>query len=263
MARRPALTARTADPLLLYQLAVQAPEQDAAQFARWFARRHGRSLQSLREDFCGSAAIAAASLRLLPELRAVGIDADAATIAWAQTHTSAALPEADRARLRLICADVRRVRARADLILATNFSYCVFHARAELLAYLRHCKRCLTPEGYVALDTWGGGLTHRNFAERHRHRGFAHVWEQRAFDPLTHRVDCRIHFEFDDGTSQRDAFVYDWRMWTVPELRDLLVEAGLPDVRVLWRGADGVLRERTKVAADPTWICYVAGGSGG
>lgn len=249
-------------PLQLYREAVQAPEHDAAQFAAFFARHRGREPASLREDFCGTAALATEAVRLLPGLRALGVDRDAATLAWARDNSLASLPPRDRTRLRLRCADVRRVNARADLILATNFSYCVFHERAELLAYLRHARRCLTPQGYLVLDLWGGGLTHRTFRERHQHVGFAHVWEQRAFDPISHRVDCRIHFELPGGRRLRNAFVYDWRMWTLPELRDLCAEAGMPAQHVLWRDGQGRLRERQKVPAQPTWICYLAAGRG-
>lgn len=247
--------------LQLYRVAVQDPERDAAQFVAFFQRRRRRRPRLLREDFCGTAAVAAAAVRLLPTLRAVGVDADAATLAWADAHMCDLRPS-ERARLRLMCADVRRVRVCADLVLATNFSYCVFHVRRELLGYLRHVRRCLTPGGFLLLDLWGGGLTHRPFTERHVHRGFTHTWEQRTFDPITHRVDCRIHFDLRDGTCLRDAFVYDWRMWTLPELRDLCAEAGLVEQSVLWPDRHGRLRERRRVPADPTWICYLAAGRG-
>jgi SAM-dependent methyltransferase len=256
----PPPTARTADPYLLYQLAVQAPERDAAAFARWFRREAGRPLRVLREDFCGTAAIACSFVRQHAQNGALGVDRDRATLRWGALHNAAALTAGERARLRLVRADVRAVRRPpADLIVAVNFSYAVFRARAELLAYLRHCRRALRPGGHVLLDAWGGGLAHRSFAERHRHRGFDHVWEQRSFDPVTHRVDCRIHFAFRDGTRLDDAFVYDWRMWTLPELLDLLREAGFAGPHVLWPDAAGRLRRRARVRADPSWLAYVAG----
>ena len=57
-AKKKALTARTADKHVLYQLSVQAPELDAKTYARWFKRYTGRDLRSLREDFCGTAVLA-------------------------------------------------------------------------------------------------------------------------------------------------------------------------------------------------------------
>jgi SAM-dependent methyltransferase len=246
---------------LLYQLAVQAPAEDAALFARWFRRATGRPLHLLREDFCGTAAIVCAFVVGGQERKAIGVDHDAATLAWARSRNLAALPPKARTRVQLHCADVHAVRSpRADLIVALNFSYSVFHQRAELLRYLKASRRALRPGGAVLLDVFGGGLAHRPFAERHRHRGFDHVWEQRAFDPSTHRVDCRIHFELPDGRRLRDAFVYDWRMWTVPELVDLMHEAGFARTQVLWQDpASGSFRVRRQPAADPHWLAYVAG----
>jgi SAM-dependent methyltransferase len=258
-----AKAARTADRHLLYQLAVQAPARDAAFFARWFRATCGRPLRFLREDFCGTAAIACCFLRLHHENRALGVDRDAPTLRWGRVHNaSGLLTEAQQRRLRLVCGDVRAVRRPlSDLVVAANFSYSVFHARDELLGYLRHCRAALRPGGAVLLDAWGGGLVHRPFVERHRHRGFDHLWEQRSFDPISHRVDCRIHFVFRDGSRLDDAFVYDWRMWTLPELQDLLRETGFADVGVLWRaGPTGApFRRRSKAAPDPSWLAWVFG----
>jgi SAM-dependent methyltransferase len=258
----PALTARTADRHRLYQLAVQAPAGDARLLARWFARTEDRPLRLLREDFCGTAAIAACFVAMHRDNRALAVDHDAAALQWGRQHNAAALlSAAAQRRLQLVCADVRAVRRpAADLIAAVNFSYSVFHARDELLDYLRHCRRALRPGGCVVLDAFGGGLAQRPFVEVYRHRGFRHEWEQRAFDPITHRVDCRIHFAFPDGTRLDDAFVYDWRMWTLPELQDLLRQAGFAEAGVLWRDASsGNIRRRRRAPADPSWLAFVFG----
>jgi hypothetical protein len=34
------------------------------------------------------------------------------------------------------------------------------------------------------------------------------------------------YFAHREGSALRDAFRYDWRIWSLPELRDLLNEAG-------------------------------------
>jgi len=57
-----------------------------------------------------------------------------------------------------------------------------------------------------------------------------YVWEQREFDPCTARAVNAMHFRVErDGEivqSIEDAFVYRWRLWSVPELRDAMAEAG-------------------------------------
>lgn len=248
----------------LYELAVQAPGQDAQLLASWFRRAAGRPLRVLREDFCGTAAISCAFVRggrsTEGELRrAIAVDHDADLIARAQRNV-AALPVAMQPRVQLVCADVRKARAqKADLVVALNFSYCVFHERRDLLAYLKGCHRSLRRGGAIVLDVFGGGLAHRPFSERFDHGAFAHEWEQRSFDPATHLVDCRIHFDTPHGRLD-SAFVYDWRMWTVPELVDVLREAGFSTTSILWQDPrNGTFRERAKGAADPHWLAYVTG----
>jgi hypothetical protein len=96
--------------------------------------------------------------------------------------------------------------------------------------------------------------------------GFTYVWDQRNFDPLTYHADCRIHFEFSDGSRMRNAFIYDWRLWTLPELRELMELAGFTGIHVLWEATEratgegnGVFRKVTRGDADEAWIAYIVG----
>jgi hypothetical protein len=97
------------------------------------------------------------------------------------------------------------------------------------------------------------------------HPGFDYVWEQHRFDPITH--DCRfyIHFRFKDGSKLHRAFVYDWRFWTLPEVCELLLEAGFRRTDVYWEGTDpktgegnDIFRIRKHAPCEPAWISYVA-----
>eukprot|EP01045_Picozoa_sp_COSAG04_P024492 COSAG04_NODE_3063_length_3213_cov_2.861316_4_plen_65_part_00 len=36
----------------------------------------------------------------------------------------------------------------------------------------------------------------------------------------------RVSFKFDDGSWMKHAFVYDWRVWPVSEMRSVMAEAG-------------------------------------
>jgi len=266
--RRGRLTARNADRHVLYQEAVQAPESDAAFFARYFRKCTGQPLRLFREDFCGTAALACWFVKLHAQNRALAIDQHRPTLAWGRRHNVRRLLNAEQQqRLRLVLADVRRVhRPLAQVIAAVNFSYSVFHSRRELAGYVRHCYRALRPGGMLFLDAWGGGMVQRECTDRRRNHGFDYLWEQRSFDPISHRIDCRIHFQFRDGSRLRSAFAYDWRLWTLPELRELFAEAGFQDVHVLWECTDerthtgnGVFRRKDRGDADPAWITYVVG----
>ncbi len=267
-ARKPRFTARTADKHVLYQLAVQAPELDAQIYARWFQRYTGRPLRVLREDFCGTAVLACHHVKRHPENRAIGVDLDGPTLAWGRKHNVDVLLDAEqRQRLSLLQQDVLEVQSpKADVILALNFSYSVFQTRSSLAAYVRNCYRSLRPGGMLFADAWGGPDVMQKKTDRTRKGGFTYEWEQRAYDPISHRIECAIHFAFPDGTRMKNAFVYDWRLWTLAELRELFAEAGFQDVHVLWEGTDsrtgggnGVFRRKEVGDMDEAWIAIVVG----
>jgi len=116
------------------------------------------------------------------------------------------------------------------------------------------------------VDAWGGPDALLQKTDRVRRPGFVYEWEQRAFDPVTHRIACAIHFAFPDGSRLRDAFVYDWRLWTLPELRELFVEAGFARVDVLWESTDhrtgsgtGAFYRTARGSQDEAWVALVVG----
>ena len=116
-----------------------------------------------------------------------------------------------------------------DIVSAMNFSYWLLKDRKTLLKYFEAVQRSLTDEGIFFLDAYGGYDSHREIDEEREidddGDGFTYIWEQAAFDPITHRMECHIHFGFPDGSELRNAFNYEWRLWSVPEVRDLLLEA--------------------------------------
>jgi SAM-dependent methyltransferase len=262
------LTARTADRHVLYQRAVQAPETDARFYDRWFRKYAGRPLRVLREDFCGTAVLACHHVKRHPDNRAIGVDLHGPTLAWGRRHNVQPLLDAEQqSRLSLLQQNVLEVqRPQADAILALNFSYSVFKTRAQLAAYLKNCHRSLRPGGVLFLDAWGGPDVMQRKTDKTRHKGFVYEWEQRSYDPISHDIVCAIHFSFPDGSRLRDAFVYEWRLWTLAELRELFVEAGFAPVDVLWEGTDsktgggnGVFRKTVRGGMDEAWISIVVG----
>ncbi len=266
MTAQPKLTPKT-DIHVLYQEAVQSPEADVRDIARYFKKLTGRPAGLFREDFCGTALLACAWVKLGPGRRAVGIDLDEPTLRWGETHNLSQISDGARARIELINADVLDIRRpRADVIAALNFSYCIFKTRAQMLAYATNARRSLNRDGMMILDAWGGSETQTICRERKRLHGCTYVWDQVSFDPVTYHIDCRIHFEFPNGRRLRNAFTYDWRLWTLPELRDILDEAGFKDVNVLWETTDrktnkgtGNFRRAERGEADRSWVAYIVG----
>lgn len=253
---------RSDDPHVLYERAVQDPAAEVAVVER-LLRRLGQPARRLREDFSGTAAVAARWVERGPERTAVAVDLDPSVHAWARAHRTPALGAAAD-RLRLVTGDVRRAHGRGfDAVVALNFSYGVFGTRRTLSEYLRSARRSLAPGGVVLLDAFGGWEAQKELVERRRiGRGVTYVWEQESFDPITHRLRCAIHFELPGGRRLRRAFRYDWRLWSLPELTELLLEAGFEDVEVLWDVAPGDSSRYVPRASAPSqagWVAYVLG----
>ena len=142
--------------------------------------------------------------------------------------------------------DVRTVSTeRVDIVGAFNFSYFCFKAREEMRDYFARVHEALNRDGVFFLDAFGGPDASDLTKEKTKIDGFTYVWEQAEFEPVTSRILCHIHFKFPDGSKIKRAFTYDWRLWTLPELRELPDRSGLlAGSRVLGRGRRRRRRQR-------------------
>ena len=91
------------------------------------------------------------------------------------------------------------------------------------------------------------------------------MWDQTKYNHITHDVLCHIHFKFKDGTRIDKAFTYDWRLWTIPELQEILREAGFESSEVYMQGwdddlddTDNIFRRRTFYDDMDAWIGYIS-----
>lgn len=258
--------AQRADRHELYEASVQDVDFDCALVERMFQRRYGRAPRLLREDFCGTAAMACEWVRRHEANCAFGIDLDPEPLEWSRRHHVATLAEDEASRLALLRGDVRDCgTGSVDVLVAFNFSYFVFKRRSELLGYFEKSRARLRREGLFVIDLYGGADSHRALTETRDHDDFSYVWDQHVFDPIAYRAVNYIHFRFPDGSQLERAFSYDWRLWSLPELRDLLEEAGFSHVQPYWERTDRKTNEGNgvyypaKVARDdPAWVAYVA-----
>lgn len=258
-----------ADRHRLYQLAVQSPAAEVDFVDRIYRALRGRSALKLREDFCGTAAVCCEWVRRRKRNRAWGVDLDQEVLAWARDHNLTALDADQRARVTLLQADVRTIETPApDLVLAMNFSYWLLRERCQLRDYFKRVHQALAAGGILVLDAFGGYDAFRLLTEERRvadpeSGDFTYLWEQAVYEPVTGRLVCHIHFRLDDGAEWRRAFSYDWRLWTLPELRELLAEAGFARVMVYWQGwdaqgqPDGVFVPVETGEPDAGWIAYL------
>ncbi len=259
-----ATMAEKADIHDLYEKSVQAVDLEVEFLRDTYRALRSRDPLSLREDFCGTASLACEWARQGPRRHAIGVDLDPAVLDWGRKHRVARLPETARARVKLLNADVRSVRTDpVDIVGAFNFSYFCFKTRDEMRGYFARVRQALNEGGLFFLDAFGGPDASDIVKEQTKIDKFTYIWEQAEFEPVTSRILCHIHFKFPDGSKIKRAFTYDWRLWTLPELRELLAEAGFSNARVYWEGDDGdgggngEFKEHATGEADPAWIAYI------
>jgi hypothetical protein len=261
--KKPRFTAKTADKHVLYQLSVQAPDTEVDFLNAWFTKLRGKKPLSLREDFCGTAILCAAWVKSHGERTATGIDIDRGVLGWGKEHNLGPLTEEQQARVTLLRQDVRaKVPQKHDIVCAFNFSYWIFKTREAMVDYFVRVRSGVAKGGLFLLDAYGGWESHEPMQEHRKIKaGFTYVWDQHSFDAITHDVTNYIHFEFQDGSKLPKAFRYDWRFWSLPELQEMLLEAGFSKVHVYWDTSNDpeqdAYRERTRAPNQPGWLAYM------
>lgn len=255
--------AATADKFELYHLAVQAPDEEVDFFDRVYRERRKRAPRHLREDFSGTALVATEWVKRGPQRTAEAYDIDPEVFAWAAAHHVAELDGA-ASRLQLRLLDVRTPSLQPpDVRCAENFSYFLMDTRAKMLDYFRGAYADLAADGIFVLDAWGGyGATDPIIEKRRLAGGVTYEWQQERYVPATSEMTCHIHFRFRDGSALEKVYSYTWRYWFLPELIDLLREAGFADIDTYFEeiGDDGEgtgVFSKSTGPVDTAWLAYL------
>ena len=258
-------TAKTADKYELYQLSVQSPEPDVAFLKRVYKKARGEKALHFREDFCGTGLLSAEWIKSSKKHTAEGFDYDAECIDWGLKNIYTDLGD-NAERMVFHENDVRTPSDKTpDITAAQNFSYWILKTRAEMLEYFTMTYNDLSDKGVFVMDAHGGPESYEVMEEESEmEAGFTYVWDQDWFSPVTNEARLYIHFRFEDGTQLKKAFRYDWRIWSIPEIRDILIEAGFKQIDVYWEGTDedgesgnGIYRKTRYGEADLSWVAYI------
>ena len=262
--------AEKADKFVCYQKSVQTPEHEILFFEQAYRDAYRKKPYLLREDFCGTFAVCCDWVASDKKRKALGVDLCSETLAWGHEHNLAKLDEEEQRRVRIVEQDVRkRNRPQADVLAAQNFSFWLFKTRAEVIEYFKIARSNLAAQGVMVMDMMGGGDCYEEGMVDKRtikkgKKGFRYFWEQASFNPITHDATFYIHFKFADGSKLKRAFEYQWRFWTIPEVREMLAEAGFNESHVYWENEDNegddenpVWERAANAMSDPSWICYI------
>jgi SAM-dependent methyltransferase len=263
-AKKKPTMAEQADIHELYEQSVQNVEHEAEFLQDTFRNLRGRNAYSLREDFCGTASAACEWVKQSDNHHSIGVDIDSSVLDWGRTHRVGRLTSEQQARIRLIESNVLTVETPpVDVLCAFNFSYWIFDTREVMVNYFKRAYEGLKDDGIFFTDLFGGYEAQEETREKTKHDGFTYIWHQAEFHPVTHYMRTHIHFKFPDGSKLKKAFTYEWRLWSAPEITEMMLEAGFRSATVYWEGEDedgegnGEFSPEGKGEADPAWIAYI------
>jgi hypothetical protein len=259
-----------ADKFKLYETSVQLPDHEVDFFIQ--AYRDARKLEpyTLGEDFCGTFAVSCQWVKSDKKRTAIGIDSCSATLQRGRDNNLSKLSDEQQKRVTLKEQDVRKKNApRVDILAAQNFSFWVFKTRQEVIEYFKTALSNLADQGIMVIDMMGGaecrteGLTHKQTIKEGKD-GFNYHWKQVSFNPINSDACFSISFTFPDGSRLKDAYVYHWRLWTIVEVREMLIDAGFSMTHVYWAideeidpDRDGGWERREEARSDASWTCYL------
>jgi SAM-dependent methyltransferase len=259
------LTARTADKYELYQWSVQSPQEDIKFVSNIYRQIRKKKARHFREDFCGTGLLSATWIGRGSKYTAEGFDIDPEPVEWGKARHFADLGEAAE-RMTFHLADVRQASdVPPDIRCAQNFSYWVFKTRPEMLDYFSRAREDMAEGGIFVIDLYGGPEIFEEMEEEAEiKQGFTYVWHQDEYWPITGEALLHIHFKFPHGKKMKQAFSYDWRIWGLGELSDILDDAGFARVDCYWEGTDedgvsgdGVFTRENKGERCLSYVAYL------
>ncbi|WOG87708.1 hypothetical protein DCAR_0206939 [Daucus carota subsp. sativus] len=164
-----------------------------------------------------------------------------------------------------------------DIVCAFNYSCCCLHSRQELISYFKYALSSLSKRGGIfVMDLYGGTSSECELKLQRRFPNFTYVWEQTGFDILQRKTRISLHYNLQKPQRKiRHAFSYEWRLWSLPEIRDCLEEAGfksvhfwirqMPDSENIRRiegfgdSQDVKYEEVTSFQQQDSWNAYIVG----
>ncbi|XP_021901464.1 uncharacterized protein LOC110817300 isoform X1 [Carica papaya] len=119
-----------------------------------------------------------------------------------------------------------------DIVCAFNYSCCCLHKRADLVSYFKHALDALSKKGGIfVMDLYGGTSAECKLRLQRKFANFTYVWEQAEFDIIERKTRISLHYHLlKQQKKLRHAFSYSWRLWSLPEIKDCLEEAGFGSV---------------------------------
>lgn len=217
---------------------------DIERISKIYKELFSKEALSLREDFSGTFALSCCWVQSDSKRSAIAIDNDKPTLDYGKKNYLAGMSQEEQKRLKVQLSNAIIKTDPVDIVAVFNFSYCLIHERERLLDYLKNIHDSLNENGMMILDLFGGSesetpeVQERDIDNNDQILPFTFEFERKSFNPISRISNYAIHFKYQDGTEIMDAFTYEFRMWSITEIRDLFKEAGFSKSMVYWEDFD-------------------------
>jgi cyclopropane fatty-acyl-phospholipid synthase-like methyltransferase len=253
------------DKYKYYEQSVQNPDGEVETLQDLYRDLRGVPAKTLREDFCGTGAVMCEWVKQGDDFHSFGIDLDPEPIFYGKKNHLTKLNKKDQDRVIYHHQDVFKFDGqKADLAVALNFSYYIFKKRKQLVEYFSKVREGLNEQGIFVIDLFGGPESIMPLEEETDHGEFSYFWDCDFYNPIKNECVYYIHFRPKNGKKIEKVFHYDWRMWSFPELREVLEEAGFAKTIAYWEGdgddgdGDGNFTPTESVENCEGWVGYIA-----
>ena len=252
------------DKYFYYTQSVQSPKDDVDFFTKVFKKLNKKQPHILREDFCGTFSISLSWVKSHSKNKAIAVDTNPQPLNYGKKQYLSKMPKESQARIKVLNKNVLNPSLpTADIISVSNFSYYIFKERKELMKYFKNVYKQLPKKGLFIIDAVGGSECQEGSVETVKHKNFTYYWEQEDFNPIKNHALFHIHFKRKNEKKRQKVFTYDWRLWSLPELKDVLEEAGFPEVDIYWEmptksgAGSGIFKKASSGEACACWIAHI------
>jgi SAM-dependent methyltransferase len=249
-----------------YESTVQCVENDIDFINDQFKALRKRKPHTLREDFGGTAKLACEWVKQGSKYSARALDLDPEPIEYGKENHYSELSKGEKSRVSYELKNVMSPgKDKSDVIVAFNFSYFIFKKREELVKYFKQVRKTLKSDGVFFLDLFGGPESMQLLEEETEYDDYSYFWDCDKFNPITNECLFKIHFKPKGEKKKKDVFVYDWRMWGLAELREILIDAGFSKTVAFWEeddedtdGGNGEFYIAEEAENCDAWVTYIA-----
>ena len=247
----------------LYEKSVQSPRSDIEFYVQTYKELKKKKPKFFREDFCGTFSLSAEWVKFNSGHVAYGLDIDPEPMDYGRQYFESRLNADQKKRLHIQDHNVLvGPLPSVDVAVAMNFSYFCFKTRPLLKQYFQNVYNSIRKDGLFIVDIFGGSQCYDTIEDVHKKKKFTYYWDQVSFDPISNFALFYIHFRV-NGKKVTKVFKYDWRMWSIPEVRELMEEVGFKKTHVYWEGTtrrgegDGKFKRTEKGESCLSWIAYI------